>query len=151
MNEIQFQATNMDQIQRLKISTVIFLCIVFGRPAAAVDLPLAVAEMQRSEPVDFAKEIMPILKRNCLACHHEKEAEGGLVLESSESIHKGGDSGKAPEYGERRQGSPCHGVWFDGCWNVCFTLGDGVLLVGGSFGYCVRTNENTTLFKIHRF
>ncbi len=36
---------------------------------------------------------MPILKRNCLACHHQKEAEGGLVLESAESIHVGGDGG----------------------------------------------------------
>ncbi len=62
-------------------------------PAFAQDLPLTVADLQRSDPVDFATEIAPILKRNCLACHHEKEAEGGLVLESAESIHAGGDGG----------------------------------------------------------
>ena len=48
--------------------------------AAAQELPLPVTDLQRTESVDFAKEIMPILKKNCLACHHEKEAEGGLSI-----------------------------------------------------------------------
>lgn len=61
--------------------------------SVAQDLPLDVADLPRTEPVDFATEIMPLLKRNCLACHHEKEAEGGLVLESAASLRKGGDSG----------------------------------------------------------
>jgi WD40 repeat protein len=61
----------------------------------AQELPLPMAQLERSEPVDFAKEILPILKQNCLACHHEKEAEGGLVLESIDRILAGGDSGQA--------------------------------------------------------
>ncbi len=61
--------------------------------AAAQELPLPVATIERSEPVDFAKEIYPILKRNCLACHHERDAEGGLILETISQITKGGDSG----------------------------------------------------------
>lgn len=61
----------------------------------AEELPLPVADLQRTEPVDFAGEIMPILKRNCLACHHEKEAEGGLILETAEAIHQGGDGGSS--------------------------------------------------------
>ena len=69
------------------------LCLVI--PASAQELPIPVAHLQRSEPVDFANEIMPILKRNCLACHHEKEAEGGLILESADKIHQGGDSGSS--------------------------------------------------------
>lgn len=64
-------------------------------PCLGQELPIAVADLKRSEPVDFATEIMPLLKRNCLACHHQKEAEGGLVLETSESIHKGGDGGSS--------------------------------------------------------
>ena len=59
----------------------------------AQELPLPAATIDRSEPVDFAKEIAPVLKRNCLACHHAKEAEGGLVLETIAQITKGGDSG----------------------------------------------------------
>ncbi len=62
--------------------------------AAAEDLPLSVSEIDRAEPVDFATEIMPLFKRNCLACHHEKAAEGGLVLETVDQIRKGGDSGQ---------------------------------------------------------
>ncbi len=57
------------------------------------ELPLPVADLQRTDPVNFASEIVPILKQNCLACHHEKEAEGGLNLETLESMFSGGDSG----------------------------------------------------------
>ena len=62
---------------------------------ANAELPLKVAKLERTIPVDFGKEVMPILKRNCLACHQKAEAEGGLVLESIASILKGGDSGTA--------------------------------------------------------
>jgi WD40 repeat protein len=72
---------------------VLFVMIASGPVVDAVELPLPVADLKRTEPVDFGKEIMPILKRNCLACHHAKEAEGGLNLETGESIHKGGDTG----------------------------------------------------------
>lgn len=57
------------------------------------ELPLPVSEIRREEPVDFAKEIAPLLKQNCLACHHAKESEGGLNLETHESILAGGDNG----------------------------------------------------------
>ena len=63
--------------------------------ARGQELPLAIAEISRSEPVDFDKEIFPLLKRNCLACHHAKENEGGLVLESHKAMLVGGDSGPA--------------------------------------------------------
>lgn len=71
----------------------VLLCGCFAVTTAAADLPLPVADVQRTDPVDFGKEIVPILKRNCLACHHQKEAEGGLVLETIDTILKGGDSG----------------------------------------------------------
>ena len=73
------------------------LCLASVRtaPSAYGDLPLAIARLDRTTPVDFGKEIMPILKRNCVACHHKAEAEGGLVLESLAAMMKGGDSGPA--------------------------------------------------------
>ncbi len=61
--------------------------------AAELQLPLPVSEVQRSEPVDFGNDILPMLQRNCLACHHQKEAEGGLILETLASVLAGGDSG----------------------------------------------------------
>jgi WD40 repeat protein len=40
-------------------------------------------------------EVHAIFAKNCLSCHDAKEAEGELVLETHESLMKGGDSGKA--------------------------------------------------------
>ncbi len=50
---------------------------------------------QRTKPVDFGAEIAPILRANCVACHNEKKANGGLVLESPPAILKGGEQGPA--------------------------------------------------------
>ena len=63
--------------------------------AVAPEPPLPVSELNRTTPVDFNAEILPLLKQNCLACHHAKEAEGGLVMETLDSIVTGGDSGTA--------------------------------------------------------
>lgn len=54
-----------------------------------------IAEVQHDGPVDFEKEILPLLKKNCLACHNATKAESKLVLETPQSILKGGDSGPA--------------------------------------------------------
>ena len=69
--------------------------LVTATSVVAQELPIPIAEVQRESEVDFAKEILPVLKKNCLACHHEKEAEGGLILETVDSIHTGGDSGSS--------------------------------------------------------
>lgn len=57
--------------------------------------PIPIASLQRSEPVDFNKEVLPLLQRSCLACHSASERQGDLVLESPEAILKGGDNGPA--------------------------------------------------------
>ena len=68
--------------------------------AAAIDLPIPVVEPEREQPVDFHEEVMPLLRRSCLACHHSKLAEGGLNLESLPQMLSGGDSGSALEVGD---------------------------------------------------
>ncbi len=60
---------------------------------AAESAVIAVAEIKRDTPVDFGKEIQPLLKQHCLACHNGTTHEGGLVLENPQTILKGGDSG----------------------------------------------------------
>ncbi len=77
-----------------KFLPLVAFMLLMTIPAKAQELPLPVSEISRSEPVDFDKEIVPLLKQNCLACHHAKEPEGGLNLETHEGILKGGDSGK---------------------------------------------------------
>lgn len=57
--------------------------------------PIAIAEIKHEGPVNFEKEILPLLTKNCVACHNNKKAESSLVLETPQSILKGGDSGPA--------------------------------------------------------
>jgi len=56
--------------------------------------PIAIAKIDRKTPVDFEKEILPILKNNCLACHNKTTTKAELILETPQDILKGGESGK---------------------------------------------------------
>jgi len=63
--------------------------------ATAIDLPIPVEEPEREGEVDFHSEVMPLLRRSCLACHNAKLAESGLDLETVAKMIEGGDSGTA--------------------------------------------------------
>ncbi len=56
---------------------------------------LAVAALSRDKPVDYTAEILPILRKNCLACHNARDTDGELNLETPATIAKGGESGAA--------------------------------------------------------
>ena len=56
--------------------------------AAAGELPPAV-----DKPVDFAKDIQPLLQKNCYSCHGVEHQEGGLRLDQKKRALEGGDSG----------------------------------------------------------
>src|SRR5436190_17502225 len=73
------------------MKSLLFLCTAAAACAAA----LPVAALKRDAPVDFAKEIYPVLKHNCLACHNATKAKSGLNLETPELILKGGENGPA--------------------------------------------------------
>ena len=62
---------------------------------AAEKVPLAIAEVQHSEPVNFEREVLPFLSDNCLACHCQTTRKGGLNLETPELMLKGGENGAA--------------------------------------------------------
>ncbi|MCI0541135.1 MAG: hypothetical protein L0Z50_38525, partial [Verrucomicrobiales bacterium] len=53
------------------------------------------ADLRRNSPVDFEQEVLPILKNNCLACHNQTKAKADLILETPQTILKGGESGPA--------------------------------------------------------
>jgi len=61
-----------------------------AKPAANVIKPEAV---NLGRPVDFEKDISPILDSNCVACHNLGQAESKLNLEKVEFILKGGKRG----------------------------------------------------------
>lgn len=61
--------------------------------AADKPKPLAIAEVKHEGPVDFEKEVLPILRRSCLACHNTSDKESDLILETPQTILKGGSEG----------------------------------------------------------
>ncbi|MFT5526264.1 MAG: WD40 repeat protein, partial [Pirellulaceae bacterium] len=69
-----------------------FVCL-FNLQAIYCQTPIAT--LNRSEPINFDNEILPLLRKNCLACHSASEANGDLVLESVSGMLKGGDTGPA--------------------------------------------------------
>ena len=73
---------------------VFFLAIGFAT-AEEPRQALPVKELKRKTPVDFEHELLPILKANCLACHNQTSSKGDLVLETPQTILKGGESGSA--------------------------------------------------------
>lgn len=62
---------------------------------------IPISDLNRDTPVDFQTEILPFLKNNCLACHNQTKAKADLILETPQTILKGGDSGPAvvPKFG----------------------------------------------------
>ncbi len=62
-------------------------------PAAALmAMPLWIFA---ADPVDFTKQIKPILEQNCVKCHGEEQKRGGLRLHTKAAAIAGGDSGTA--------------------------------------------------------
>lgn len=49
----------------------------------------------KQPPVDYAKQIQPLLKDRCYACHGNGTKLGGLQLDSRDAMLKGGQSGPA--------------------------------------------------------
>src|SRR5262249_13699893 len=59
-------------------------------PAAAGALPPAA-----SRPIDYERDVAPILSRSCYKCHGAKKQQGGLALHEQARAMAGGDSGPA--------------------------------------------------------
>ncbi len=65
----------------------------FGLIAFAILLPPSF--LQAEQPVDYLRDVKPIFKARCFACHGALKQESGLRLDTGTSIRKGGDSGPA--------------------------------------------------------
>src|SRR5215472_1259123 len=50
--------------------------------------------VKAASPPNFNSDIAPILQKNCLACHSSSAKMGGLVMDSYDSLMKGGDHGQ---------------------------------------------------------
>ena len=61
-------------------------------PAAAIAVQLPPSA---ERPVDFVKDIQPLLESSCVKCHAKGKDRGGLSIETHEGLLKGGDTGGA--------------------------------------------------------
>ena len=77
--------------QAVRAGFCAFGCLLWGTSAALADDSPAI--------VDFARQIRPILKARCVACHGPLKQSGGLRLDTAASLVRGGDTGPSIEAG----------------------------------------------------
>jgi len=65
------------------------------RPLAVLSFFALATSATAAEPVDFAKDVLPILQQSCHECHGPKKQNGKLRLDSSAAALKGGSNGPA--------------------------------------------------------
>jgi hypothetical protein len=84
----------MNQFVRLSI----WLFVV---GAAALDGATSRAATPAADgPVDYVKQVKPLLAARCYACHGALKQEGGLRLDTAVALLRGGDSGPSLEPGK---------------------------------------------------
>ena len=72
------------------IVIAVFLPCLFTWPGRVVS----------AKPVDFQRDVAPILQQRCLSCHNERDRRGGLSLQSAEAMKAGGESGTVIKAGD---------------------------------------------------
>jgi WD40 repeat protein len=79
----------------MTVRLIALCCTLLGIGLRVEAAPIPIDPIQRTEPVSFERDILPILQRSCLACHSASQKDGELVLEAPRSILAGGQSGPA--------------------------------------------------------
>ena len=74
----------------MKHFSLLLVSVLLTASSVVHAAPIAIADLKRSDAVSFTKEVLPVLRRNCLACHNATEANGNLVLETPALMLKGG-------------------------------------------------------------
>jgi hypothetical protein len=77
---------------------------------AALTLPIvalgcffaSVGPVRGDGPVDYARDVQPILAAKCVRCHGPKKQEGGLRLDLRQRLRQGGDTGPAVVPGQEK-------------------------------------------------
>ena len=74
------------------VSACLLLLIPAGLLNALAAAPSGQAEERASPPVDYLRQVAPILKKNCYPCHGARVQTNGLRLDSRQHALRGGDS-----------------------------------------------------------
>ena len=80
---------------RQRILSILSGCLLLI-PASSLSL---LAQQDKAPSVDFVRDIQPLLKQHCVACHGTKKQESGLRLDAARLAIGGGDSGPAVQPG----------------------------------------------------
>lgn len=83
-------------IRRFQVVMSAWLICLSSLPALAQEVKkgqIEPAAVNLGRPVDFAKDLQPILDEKCVACHNVAIAESKLILEDVPAILKGGKRG----------------------------------------------------------
>lgn len=84
-------------IPMLKISTNLLslaITVVTATTAAAKPAPREMPPAA-TRPIDFAKDIKPLLERSCIECHANGKRKGGFSMDHLHSFQAGGETGPA--------------------------------------------------------
>lgn len=66
---------------------------------AVLALPVAMAQSES----DFERDVLPILRQRCIACHGSQRSEGNLRLDQRDAALRGGDSGASMRSGHAQE------------------------------------------------
>ncbi|MEO1999357.1 MAG: DUF1549 domain-containing protein, partial [Planctomycetaceae bacterium] len=72
-------------------------CLGMGLAAIAADQDqqqAGASQTKAASRVQFARDVQPILKQRCLKCHGPAKQEGGLRVDTRDSLLRGGESGQ---------------------------------------------------------
>ncbi len=67
---------------------------LFAMCLAVASTSHAIAQ-EAKPPIDFAHEVVPILRKHCAECHTGDQKSGGFSLNTREQLLEGGENGKA--------------------------------------------------------
>ena len=71
---------------------------------------ITLAHAQNEKKIDFAKDIQPVFRENCIKCHGPDKQKGKLRLDSLEATLKGGEDGKVVLPGKSAESILVHNV-----------------------------------------
>jgi mono/diheme cytochrome c family protein len=87
-----------------------FVLCFHASPTSHAALDLSKLAPAATRPIDFAKEVAPVLESSCLRCHNAERSKGKFQLDTREHALKGGDNGIDIMPGESAKSSLIHFV-----------------------------------------
>ena len=77
------------------VAGMLLLCLSLQSEIPAADDTIASDAATKQQPIDFVRDVQPLLKRHCFKCHGADKREGGLRLDRRADAIAGGDAGVA--------------------------------------------------------